>query len=199
MKICFATNNHHKLEEVMAVLGGSIQLQTLQDIGCHEELPETQNTIPGNASQKSSYVWDHYSVPCFADDSGLEVDFLSGAPGVISAQYAGSQRSSQDNIDLLLANLKSESNRTAQFRTVISLRLLQGKWLFEGILKGSIVNERRGSGGFGYDPVFIPDGYSKTLAEMAISEKNKISHRSIAVQKMVVFFDSNDFKKIEDQ
>ena len=199
MKICFATNNHHKLEEVMAVLGGSIQLQTLHDIGCKEELPETQPTIAGNASQKSAYVWDHYKMPCFADDTGLEVDALSGSPGVYSARYAGPQRNSEDNITLLLKNLEHADNRQAQFRTVISLRMQQGEWLFEGIVKGSIISQRTGSGGFGYDPVFLPDGYSKTLAEMTMSEKNKISHRAIAVQKLAEFLTSESFNKIQNQ
>ena len=197
MKICFATNNHHKLEEVMAVLGGSIQLQTLNDIGCKEELPETQSTIAGNASQKSAYVWDHYKIPCFADDTGLEVEALSGSPGVYSARYAGPQRNSEDNITLLLKNLEHVDNRQAQFRTVISLRLAQGEWLFEGIVKGSIISKRSGQGGFGYDPVFLPDGHSKTLAEMTMGEKNKISHRAIAVRKLTEFLTSESFNKIQ--
>ena len=197
MKICFATNNHHKLEEVMAVLGGSIQLQTLNDIGCKEELPETQSTIAGNASQKSAYVWDHYKIPCFADDTGLEVEARSGSPGVYSARYAGPQRNSEDNITLLLKNLEHVDNRQAQFRTVISLRLAQGEWLFEGIVKGSIISKRSGQGGFGYDPVFLPDGHSKTLAEMTMGEKNKISHRAIAVRKLTEFLTSESFNKIQ--
>ncbi|CAN5419060.1 non-canonical purine NTP diphosphatase [soil metagenome] len=199
MKICFATNNHHKLEEVMAVLGGSIQLQTLNDIGCNEELPETQSTIAGNASQKSAYVWDHYKIPCFADDTGLEVEALLGSPGVYSARYAGPQRNSEDNITLLLKNLENADNRRAQFRTVISLRLMQGEWLFEGIVKGSIISQRIGAGGFGYDPVFLPDGYSSTLAQMTMSEKNKVSHRGIAVQKLAEFLRSETFDKIQGQ
>ncbi|CAN5514878.1 non-canonical purine NTP diphosphatase [soil metagenome] len=193
MKICFATNNHHKLEEVMAVLGGSIQLQTLHDIGCNEELPETQPTIPGNASQKSNYVWDRYKISCFADDTGLEVQSLHGAPGVYSARYAGIQRSAEDNMSLLLKNLQSEVHRDAQFRTVISLKSGQGEWLFEGIVKGTILNERRGGGGFGYDPLFLPAGYSKTLAEMTMEEKNQISHRAIAVKKLTEFLKSGSF------
>ncbi|MEJ0054710.1 MAG: RdgB/HAM1 family non-canonical purine NTP pyrophosphatase [Bacteroidota bacterium] len=190
MKLCFATNNHHKLEEVMVVLGGTFQLLTLNEIGCHEELPETQDTIAGNASQKSSYVWDHYKTACFADDTGLEVVALNGVPGVYSARYAGIQRSSEDNITLLLKNLEGIRNREAQFRTVISLKLPQGEWLFEGIVRGTILTERKGSGGFGYDPVFLPNGSGKSLAEMTMEEKNRISHRAIAVKKLVQFLKS---------
>ncbi len=198
MKICFATNNHHKLEEVMAVLGGTFQLLTLDDIGCKEELPETQPTIAGNASQKSSYVWDHYKIQCFADDTGLEVAALNGSPGVFSARYAGPQRNSEDNITLLLKKLQDSVNREAQFRTVISLKLPHGEWLFEGIVHGSIIMERRGRGGFGYDPVFLPKNHMKTLAEMTMEEKNKISHRAIAVKKLVDFLQSDDFVEIQN-
>ncbi|NOT74625.1 MAG: non-canonical purine NTP diphosphatase [Cyclobacteriaceae bacterium] len=186
-RICFATNNHHKLEEVMAVLGDAIELVTLENIGCREDLPETQSTIEGNASQKSKYVWDNYHTPCFADDTGLEVTILNGAPGVYSARYAGPERNSEENISLLLKNLGESIHRNAQFKTVISLRLSNEEVLFEGIVKGIITHERKGKGGFGYDPVFLPDGYSKTLAEMTMQEKNQISHRAIAVQKLAKF------------
>ena len=187
MKLCFATNNHHKLEEVMAILGESIPLLTLREIGCEEDLSETQETIAGNAYQKAKYVWDEYNFPCFADDTGLEVAALGGAPGVYSARYAGPQRSSDDNIDLLLKNLDGQTHREAQFRTVISLVMPQGEWMFEGIVEGIILQERRGSEGFGYDPVFLPKGTWKTLAQMTMEEKNSISHRAIAVKKLAEF------------
>lgn len=191
MPLCFATNNLHKLKEVKASLQGAFSLLTLKDIGCEEELPETQDTIVGNAQQKARYVWEHYGIPCFADDSGLEVEALNGAPGVISAMYAGSQRSHDDNIRLLLKNLDGHENRAAQFRTVIALVLPQGEWIFEGILKGEILLERRGSGGFGYDPIFLPIGFSRSLAELTMEEKNRISHRWQAVQKLSTFLQSN--------
>jgi XTP/dITP diphosphohydrolase len=190
MDICFATNNHHKLEEVMAVLGKDFRLLTLAQIGCDAELPETQATIAGNATQKAKYVWDHFHFPCFADDSGLEVDALGGRPGVDSAHYAGAHRNSDDNINMVLAELEGIERRGAQFRSVISLFLPGGEWSFEGILRGSILTHRNGHGGFGYDPVFLPDGSDKTLAEMTMDEKNAISHRGIAVRKLAAFLKS---------
>ena len=171
----------------MDVLGKEFAIVLLSDIGCLEELPETQDTITANARQKANYVWDNYQAPCFADDSGLEVETLDGAPGVYSAHYAGHQRNSDDNIQLVLKNLKGQAHREAQFRTVIALRLPEGEWIFEGIVKGSILTHPRGKGGFGYDPVFLPQGSSKTLAEMSMEEKNKISHRAIAVSKLAEF------------
>jgi XTP/dITP diphosphohydrolase len=191
MQLCFATNNHHKLEEVMAVLGKEFSILSLKDIGCEEEIPETQNTIPGNARQKSDYVWDHYKISCFADDTGLEVKALDGAPGVYSARYAGPQRNSVDNMNLLLQNLQGNENREAQFRTVIALRMPKGEWIFEGIIKGSIMNSPRGSGGFGYDPIFLPQGSTLTLAEISMEEKNKISHRGQAVKLLADFLRRN--------
>ena len=190
MKLCFATNNRHKVEEVIAVLGGVFELLTLKEVGCEEELPETQNTIAGNARQKARYVWDHYKIPCFADDTGLEVEALHGGPGVFSARYAGDHRSAGDNNLLLLKKLESESNRKAQFHTVISLLMPDGEWLFEGTVKGSIIFQPRGNGGFGYDPLFLPDGFSKTLAEMSMEEKNAISHRAVATQRLCEFLKS---------
>jgi XTP/dITP diphosphohydrolase len=187
MQLCFATNNHHKLDEVMGVLGGAFQLLSLRDIGCEDELPETQDTILGNAHQKAEYVWKKYHVPCFADDTGLEVEALGGAPGVHSAHYAGVQRSAEANMKLLLRNLGGIENRRAQFRTVISLIMPHGAWDFEGIVKGIILEQPRGTGGFGYDPVFLPHGSDKTLAEMSLSEKNQMSHRAIAVAGMAEF------------
>ena len=171
----------------MVVLGETFQLQTLQDIGCNEELPETQDTILGNALQKARYVWDHYNIACFADDTGLEVDALNGAPGVYSAHFAGPQRNSKDNCNLLLTKMEGTTNRNAQFRTVIALCLPEGEWSFEGIVKGVITIEPRGTGGFGYDSLFQPIGSSKTLAEMTMEEKNRISHRATAVKKLVEF------------
>lgn len=190
MKLCFATNSHHKREEVMAVLGGTFQLVTLAEVGCKEELPETQETIAGNAYQKAAYIWNLYKIPCFADDTGLEVGALDGAPGVFSARYAGPQRSSIDNISLLLKKMEGLHNREAQFRTVISLILPQGEWFFEGIVKGVILTEPKGTAGFGYDPVFQPHASVKTLAEMTMREKNEISHRALAVKKLAGFLTS---------
>jgi XTP/dITP diphosphohydrolase len=189
MTICFATNNLHKLEEVRhKVAPLSINISSLTDIGCAEELPETQDTIPGNSLQKAMYVFEHYGMPCFADDTGLEVDALNGAPGVYSARYAGPQRNSDDNIKQLLTNLESQPNRSAQFRTVITLVGLTSEPLtFEGIVRGQIGTQLRGTSGFGYDPVFIPDGHSRTFAEMSMDEKNQLSHRAIAVAKLISF------------
>jgi XTP/dITP diphosphohydrolase len=187
MKLCFATNNQHKLQEVANLLPSYIQLVGLADIGCTEELAETTGTIPGNSRQKAEYVFSHYKTPCFADDSGLEVAALNGAPGVDSAYYAGPQKSFSDNVNLLLKNMDGVTERSAQFITVITLMTEKGVWQFDGVLKGKIITERRGEGGFGYDPVFLPDDHARTLAEMSMEEKNKISHRSMAVQKLMTF------------
>ena len=187
MTLCFATNNLHKINEVQAVVGNAISLVSLADIGCLAELPETQTTIEGNSLQKAQCVFDNYNVPCFADDSGLEVEALNGAPGVYSAMYAGPQRSHSDNIDKLLASLSGITNRTAQFKTVITLVVNNQHHQFTGVLAGSILNERKGTNGFGYDPIFLPDGYSVSLAEMAAEEKNHISHRAKAVKKLLDF------------
>ncbi len=191
MNLCFATNNKHKLEEIQALLGSEFQILSLQDIGCHEELAEDQDTLEGNSLQKAEYVFKKYAVPCFADDSGLEVEALNGAPGVYSARYAGLQRNHDDNMTLLIKNLEGKSNRDAKFRAVITLINVQGQYQFEGILKGVIRSDRKGSGGFGYDPIFQPEGFTKTLAEMSMEEKNKISHRARAVQKLVDFLGKN--------
>ncbi len=187
MTICFATNNPHKLAEVRAIIGSPIQLVGLKEIGCFGELPETHDTIEDNAWEKARYVWSHYQVPCFADDSGLEVEALQGAPGVHSAIYAGPQRSAEDNMNLLLKNLLPHANRNAQFRTVIALCLPGKEIQFEGILSGSVLKAGRGVGGFGYDPLFLPSGFTKTLAEMTMEEKNAISHRAVAVRKLASF------------
>jgi XTP/dITP diphosphohydrolase len=185
--LCFATNNKHKIEEIRTQLGSFFLLKNLEEIGCYEELPETQDTIEGNSLQKAKYVFDNYHVSCFADDTGLEVHALGGEPGVNSAHYAGGQRSSEDNIQLLLTRLKGIQNRKARFRTVITLAEDDGISTFEGIVNGVILEETRGAKGFGYDPVFQPEGYDKTFAEMSIMEKTKISHRAIAVEKLVSF------------
>ncbi|RAK02400.1 XTP/dITP diphosphohydrolase [Larkinella arboricola] len=187
MTLCFATNNASKLAEISAMLGDQFELKTLHDIGCFEEIPETQDTIPGNSRQKATHVWDHYQVNCFADDSGLEVDALDGAPGVHSAYYGGHPRSYERNLNLLLTNLAGVSNRSARFRTVITL-VIDGQYhLFEGVAEGQILTEPRGTGGFGYDPIFQPDGYDRTFAEMSMDEKAGISHRGQAFKKLVAF------------
>lgn len=185
--ICFATNNSHKTEEIRALLGSFFLLQNLKDIGCTEELPETQPTIEGNALQKAQYVFDYYGVSCFADDTGLEVEALNGAPGVFSARFAGAHRSDHDNIELLLSKLAQQHNRKARFKTVISLIDDGEVKNFEGIVTGTITEVRKGSKGFGYDPVFRPEGSDKTFAEMELADKNLISHRAIAVKKLINF------------
>jgi XTP/dITP diphosphohydrolase len=190
-RLTLATNNRHKLEEVRAVIGNEIELLTLGDIGCEEELAEEQDTLEGNSLQKAEYVFRKYKVNCFADDTGLEVKSLNGAPGVYSARYAGAQRSAEDNIQLLLKNLDGSINREAQFRTVITLVTEKGVHQFEGIVIGRIIKEKKGVEGFGYDPVFLPDGFTKTLAEMTMEEKNKISHRARAMQKLIDFLKVN--------
>ena len=186
-RLTFATNNRHKIDEIHALLGNEFHLLSLSDIGCHEELAEDQDTLESNSSQKANYVFSTYNENCFADDTGLEVDALNGAPGVYSARYAGVQRNSEHNMDLLLKNLEGKQNRKAQFRTVVTLIRKEGVHQFEGIVKGQLLFERRGNGGFGYDPLFLPDGFTKTLAEMTMDEKNKISHRARAVQKLIEF------------
>lgn len=187
MKICFATNNQKKIEEVKAALGPQFTIVSLTEIGCFEELPETGNTLEDNAFQKARYVFDNYAVDCFADDTGLEVEALQGAPGVYSGRYAGEPRSDERNIEFLLKNLEKETNRKARFRTVIAL--IQGgeEKAFEGIAEGNILREKSGNGGFGYDPVFQPNGFEKTFAELSMQEKNKISHRGKAVDALVKF------------
>ncbi|QJW87975.1 RdgB/HAM1 family non-canonical purine NTP pyrophosphatase [Spirosoma taeanense] len=186
MELCFATNNQHKLDEVAAWLGDLFTLKTLRDIGCTDELPETTNSISGNSRQKADYVWTHFGVSCFADDSGLEAEALNGEPGVNSAHYSGS-RDTARNIQKLLTNLSSAGSRRARFVTVFTLVLHGVEHQFEGIVEGQILEEPRGNGGFGYDPVFLPDGSDRTFAEMSMVEKNAISHRSRALAKMVAY------------
>lgn len=185
--LCFATNNNNKTEEIRALLGPFFFLKNLKDIGCSEELPETQATIEGNAIQKATYVFERYHVSCFADDTGLEVEALNGEPGVFSARYAGEHRNDQDNIALLLSRLAPHTNRRARFKTVISVVGEGEVNNFEGIVYGTIVAEPQGKNGFGYDPVFMPDGFEKTFAEMDLTEKNLISHRALAVKKLINF------------
>ena len=190
MKICFASNNEHKITEVKHI-AQNYEIVSLKEIGCLEELPETRDTLEGNSLQKAEFVFDKYNLPCFADDTGLEVEALNNAPGVYSARYAGSQKNSDDNINLLMKNLHGEKNRRARFRTVISLVGLESTpVLFEGIVDGSITMDKRGSSGFGYDPVFLPDGYTKTFAEMTLAEKNALSHRALAVKKLEAYLTS---------
>lgn len=185
--IVFATNNKHKLLEVQQILGNTFHLKSLVDIGFTEDIPEDFDTLEQNASQKAWYLYNRYGVDCFADDTGLEVDALDGKPGVYSARYAGEQRNSQDNIVKLLADLKGISNRKAQFRTVISLIISGEEHQFQGVVRGSIIDELKGSDGFGYDPIFVPEGYNLTFAEMELDLKNRISHRGLATQKLVAF------------
>jgi XTP/dITP diphosphohydrolase len=190
-QICFATNNKHKIEEVAALLGGHFHLLSLHEIGCDTELAEDFFTLEENSKQKAEYVFKNYNVPCFADDSGLEVEALHGEPGADSAHYAGQQRNHDDNMNLLLRKLTGIENRKAQFRTVITLFESNGAMKqFEGIVKGKIIDDKRGDMGFGYDPIFVPEGFSKTLAELMMEEKNAISHRAKAVEKLVDYLKS---------
>lgn len=190
-KLVFATNNAHKLEEVSAILGDKIELLSLNDIHCHTDIPETADTLEGNALLKSSYVYQNYQLDCFADDTGLEVEALNGAPGVYSARYAeGEGHDAEANMLKLLHELEGKENRNAQFRTAVSLILDGKEYLFEGVIKGKIVQEKRGDSGFGYDPIFMPEGYEQTFAEMGAETKNKISHRALAIEKLCSFLQS---------
>lgn len=188
MRIVFATNNSHKLDEIRNILGSSFEVMSLNELGCHDDIPETGTTLEENARQKAQYIYDKYHCNVFADDTGLEVDALGGKPGVYSARYAGGEgHDSEANMTKLLKNLEGEDNRKAQFRTVIAL-ILDGKTsLFDGIVKGEIIKERRGGEGFGYDPIFQPEGYDKTFAELGNDIKNTISHRARAVAKLAAF------------
>lgn len=184
-KLVFATNNKHKLEEIRAILGSEMDILSLDDIHCHEDIPETADTLEGNAQIKAQFVYDHYHLDCFADDTGLEVEVLNGAPGVFSARYAGGEgHDSEANMKKLLSEMLDKTNRKARFRTVIAF-IEQGEThLFEGIVKGCITEGKHGDSGFGYDPVFRPEGFSETFAEMGNEAKNKISHRANAVKKL---------------
>lgn len=193
MKICFATNNAKKIEEVKAALGSDYEIVSLQEVGCMEELPETGDTLEHNAFQKARYVKDNYGVDCFADDTGLEVEALQGAPGVYSGRFAGEPRSDARNLELLLEKMSDQPNRAAQFRTVIALILEGEEHAFEGIAVGEIVGRRIGTGGFGYDPIFRPNGFEKTFAELSLEEKNKISHRGQAVKNLISYLGNRKF------
>lgn len=184
-KLVFATNNAHKLDEIRAILGDKVEVLSLKDIHCEADIPETADTLEGNAALKAEYIYKNYGLDCFADDTGLEVEALGGAPGVYSARYAGGEgHDSEANMKKLLAELEGKSNRKAQFRTAICLIEGGVEHLFEGVVKGEIIAKKRGCSGFGYDPVFVPEGYTETFAEMGSDEKNKISHRARATQKL---------------
>ncbi|SMD33768.1 XTP/dITP diphosphohydrolase [Reichenbachiella faecimaris] len=189
MKICFATHNENKLREINQILS-DFEIVGLDEMGCTEEIPETGATLEENSQIKADFVASNYNVSCFADDTGLEVEALKGAPGVYSARYAGDGRDNLSNINLLLKNLEPHSNKSARFRTVITLILKGEMYQFEGVVNGTIISELKGEKGFGYDPVFIPDGHNQTFAEMSANEKNKISHRGRAVAKLVEFLEN---------
>lgn len=186
-KLVFVTNNAHKLEEISSILGGKMELLSLKDIQCTADIPETADTLEGNAIQKAEYIHRHYGLDCFADDTGLEVEVLDGAPGVYSARYAGEGHDSEANMQKLLHELEGKDNRKAQFRTAICLIMDGQEYLFEGIVKGEIIKEKRGGAGFGYDPIFVPEGYDLTFAELGNDIKNTISHRARAVEKLCTF------------
>ena len=186
-KLVFATNNAHKLEEIASILGEKIELLSLKDIECEADIPETADTLEGNATQKAEYIYKNFGLDCFADDTGLEVEALNGAPGIYSARYAGDGHDSEANMKKLLENLQGKENRKAQFRTAICLIMNGEKYLFEGIVKGEIIQEKRGGAGFGYDPIFVPEGYNLTFAELGNDIKNTISHRAKAVEKLCDF------------
>jgi XTP/dITP diphosphohydrolase len=186
-ELIFATNNHHKLSEIQSLIGDNFAIKSLRQIGCTEDIPETAPTLEGNALLKAQYVYNTFGKNCFADDTGLEIESLDGRPGVFSARYATDGHDFEANIDKVLEELTEVKNRKARFRTVIALILDGSVHYFEGIVTGEIISERKGIKGFGYDPVFLPDGYDRTFAEMPLPEKNKISHRARAVNKLVDF------------
>ncbi|MDW3211952.1 MAG: non-canonical purine NTP diphosphatase [Reichenbachiella sp.] len=189
MKICFATHNENKLREINEIIS-DYDIVGLNEIGCTEEIPETGTTLSENSKIKADFVTANYSISCFADDTGLEVEALNGEPGVYSARYAGNERDNLANINLLLKKLETHSNKSARFRTMITLNLEGETYQFEGIVNGAIVSELKGEKGFGYDPIFIPEGYNRTFAEMSSEEKNAISHRGRAVAKLVQFLEN---------
>ena len=187
-KLVFATNNAHKLDEISAILGEKVELLSLKDIHCDIDIPETSDTLEGNAMLKAEYIYEHYGLDCFADDTGLEVEALNGEPGVYSARYAGGEgHNAEANMQKLLQNMQGIQNRKAQFRTVICLITMERSIYSEGVVKGEIIKEKRGDSGFGYDPIFMPQGYEQTFAELGNETKNKISHRALAVEKLCRF------------
>jgi XTP/dITP diphosphohydrolase len=194
MKLIFATHNQHKAKEIQALLPAEFEVLTLNDIDIQEDIPETSDTLEGNASQKSHYILHHFSMDCFSDDTGLEIPALNNEPGVYSARYAGPSKNADENMNKVLEKLAGKSDRSAQFRTVISL-ILEGKeHIFEGVVKGSIISEKRGTDGFGYDPIFVPEGQNKTFAELSLDEKNTMSHRARAFEKMIHFLKNDHLK-----
>ena len=197
-QLVFATNNVHKLRELGEILKGEFKLLSLNDISCSDDIPETGDTLEANASQKSFYIWDRYQFDCFSDDSGLEVEALDNEPGVRSARYAGEGRNSEDNVTKVLLALEGAENRKACFRCVISLIIKGNEYIFEGKVDGEILHERRGTAGFGYDPVFCPKGYTQSFAEMDADLKNSMSHRGRAVQKLVQFL-AEEYPHLPDQ
>lgn len=187
IEIVFASNNKNKIAEIQQLLPSTISILSLEDIGCFEDIPETSNTIEGNAILKANYVTEKFGLDCFADDTGLEVEALNGEPGVYSARYAGEQKDANDNMNKVLRNLQSQKNRNAQFKTVITLNYKGQQKLFTGIVEGVITEEKSGDKGFGYDPIFKPTGYEETFAELIAATKNKISHRGLATQQLISF------------
>lgn len=190
LKLVFATNNKNKIKEIKHLIGNSIELLNLEDIGCLEEIPETADTIKGNAIQKAQYVYEKYGYNCFADDTGLEIEALNGEPGVFSARYAGEQKSAEDNMNKVLTQLKDKTNKNARFKTVISLIIDGNLTCFEGIVEGEITHTKIGTEGFGYDPIFKPKGYDCTYSEMSLDVKNTMSHRAIATGKLINYLKS---------
>lgn len=197
-QLVFATNNEHKLRELSEILKGEFKLLSLNDISCSDEIPETGDTLEANASQKSSYIWDRYQVDCFSDDTGLEIAALNNEPGVRSARYAGEGRNADDNIDKVLEKLMGKEDRKACFKCIISLIIKGKEYLFEGRVDGVILPERQGTSGFGYDPIFLPEGFTRSFAEMDAETKNRISHRGRAVQKLVRFL-YEEYPHLPDQ
>jgi XTP/dITP diphosphohydrolase len=191
MKLVFASNNANKIKEIQQLVPATIQIVSLQDIGCTEEIPETADTIEGNAILKANYITQKYGLDCFADDTGLEVEALNGAPGVHSARYAGEPKNDSNNINKLIAALENESNKKANFKTVICLNCNGKQSLFTGKINGKIIDEKIGENGFGYDPVFVADGMNKTFAELSMAEKSKISHRGIAVKQLIDYLNNS--------
>lgn len=190
LKLVFATNNKHKLEEVQAMLT-NFDIVSLADINCFEDIPETADTLEGNAILKANFITEKYGLDCFADDTGLEVEALNNAPGVYSARYAGEDNNSEENIKKLLNNLKNSQNRKAQFKTAIALNIQGKQFIFDGVCKGKILTEKQGNSGFGYDPIFMPEGFNRSFAEMNMTEKGSISHRGKAIEKLVTFLNEH--------